>query len=246
MHHHPYALRYNPDTGAVKAAYTYQGYADNSTWARGQAWALTGFAMLASAQRDAGRPHTEFLGVAQRIADRYLALLMEQAPLTAGSYVPMCKLLRNGVKQAPARRQRDIYPSPYWSLTCPALAPAAGDFNAPYDAATDGPRDTSAAAVAALGLLHLAELLGTDDTPAGGAASCSGRYLCAAANMLRALSGPRYLATPGGPHAALFRHATGNLPDNDKIDVGLVYADYYGLAALAKCAGMPACAGLDS
>lgn len=51
------------------------------------------------------------------------------------------------------------------------------DFNYPYDSATDGPRDSSAAAIAALGMLHLAEILrGTE---------CGQKYLCAAISTLQ-------------------------------------------------------------
>lgn len=185
-------VEYHPDNGAVIRRYQYQGYKDNSTWARGQSWAVAGFSIL---HAETGLP--EFLEVAKRTADRWLQMLSEQEDPAKGSYVPK------------------------W------------DFNAPYDPANDGPRDTSSAAITALGLLHLAEALpGTE---------CGQRYLCAAVNTLRALASPKYMASPDEPHAAVLKHATGNLPDNDKIDVGLVYADYYYLQALKKCQDMEAC-----
>ena len=37
---------YNPETGEVAGKQTVQGYADDSSWARGQAWALYGFPMV--------------------------------------------------------------------------------------------------------------------------------------------------------------------------------------------------------
>lgn len=37
---------YDPETGAVRSKETVQGYADGSTWARGQAWALYGYTMM--------------------------------------------------------------------------------------------------------------------------------------------------------------------------------------------------------
>lgn len=37
---------YDPETGDVRSMETVQGYADGSTWARGQAWALYGFTMM--------------------------------------------------------------------------------------------------------------------------------------------------------------------------------------------------------
>jgi unsaturated chondroitin disaccharide hydrolase len=40
-----HVVDYDPATGAVKAKATAQGYADASSWARGQAWALYGYTM---------------------------------------------------------------------------------------------------------------------------------------------------------------------------------------------------------
>lgn len=37
---------YDPETGAVRSKETVQGYADNSSWSRGQAWALYGYTMM--------------------------------------------------------------------------------------------------------------------------------------------------------------------------------------------------------
>ncbi|MDE7127719.1 MAG: glycoside hydrolase family 88 protein [Bacteroidales bacterium] len=37
---------YDPETGAVRSRETVQGYADASSWARGQAWALYGYTMM--------------------------------------------------------------------------------------------------------------------------------------------------------------------------------------------------------
>lgn len=110
------------------------------------------------------------------------------------------------------------------------------DFNAPYDGSNDGPRDSSSAAVAALGMLYLAQSMGTD-TP------CGKKYLCAAVNTLRALASPRYLADPGSTNsfAAVFQHGVSNLPAGSGIDVGLIYGDYYGLLAVNTCLRMEAC-----
>lgn len=40
-----HVIDYNPKTGAVRKKNTHQGYQDESTWARGQAWALYGYTM---------------------------------------------------------------------------------------------------------------------------------------------------------------------------------------------------------
>lgn len=43
---------YDPATGKVQARETAQGYADNSTWARGQAWAIYGYTMTYRETKD--------------------------------------------------------------------------------------------------------------------------------------------------------------------------------------------------
>ncbi len=54
---------YDPATGAVRGKQTVQGFADGSTWARGQTWGLYGFTMMYRETRRA-----EYLAHAQRIA----------------------------------------------------------------------------------------------------------------------------------------------------------------------------------
>lgn len=47
-----HVLNYNPETGAVQQKKTAQGYADESAWARGQAWGLYGFTVMYRETRD--------------------------------------------------------------------------------------------------------------------------------------------------------------------------------------------------
>ena len=65
-----HVVDYNPTTGAVLDKYTRQGKSDESTWARGQAWAVYGFTMV---YRETGDPR--FLEAARRTADYFLANL---------------------------------------------------------------------------------------------------------------------------------------------------------------------------
>jgi hypothetical protein len=60
---HWHVLNYDQKTGSVSERFTWQGYADNSTWARGQAWGLYGFA---NAYKWTKRK--EFLVTAKRMA----------------------------------------------------------------------------------------------------------------------------------------------------------------------------------
>ncbi|MFD2933733.1 glycoside hydrolase family 88 protein [Spirosoma flavum] len=57
---------YNPD-GTVTAKKTAQGYADNSAWARGQAWGLYGYTVMYRETKD-----KKYLDHARHIADFYL------------------------------------------------------------------------------------------------------------------------------------------------------------------------------
>ena len=61
-----HVLDYNPETGEVQGRYTWQGYNDDSTWSRGEAWALYGFTMC---YRETGIE--DFLGQARKVA-RYV------------------------------------------------------------------------------------------------------------------------------------------------------------------------------
>jgi hypothetical protein len=59
---------YNPSTGAVIKKQTNQGLADESAWARGQAWAIYSFT---TAYAETGR--SDFLVTAKRVANYWLA-----------------------------------------------------------------------------------------------------------------------------------------------------------------------------
>ena len=67
------------DDGAVLGRQTVQGYADDSAWARGQAWALYGYAMMALKEKEAGNTDMAdtFYGVAAKLEDWMLPRLPE-------------------------------------------------------------------------------------------------------------------------------------------------------------------------
>ncbi|MFD2787710.1 glycoside hydrolase family 88 protein [Hymenobacter rubripertinctus] len=98
---------------------------------------------------------------------------------------------------------------PYWDFNDPAIPEA--------------PRDASAAAVAASGLLELSRYV-PKDAP----------YYGAATAMLTSLCSPAYLAETGTNNFFLLKHSTGHKPINSEVDVPLVYADYYFLEALGR------------
>jgi uncharacterized protein YyaL (SSP411 family) len=62
----------DPDTGTLKTRLTNQGYSDTSSWTRGQAWAIAGFAQTYYWTQD-----KSFLDTAKACADYFLQHLSE-------------------------------------------------------------------------------------------------------------------------------------------------------------------------
>ena len=164
---------YDTATGAVTLKTTSAGYGLESMWARGQAWAILGFA---AAYRETG--DELFLQAARRATDRYLADL-------------------------PA----DMVP--YWDFRDPAI-PAA-------------PRDSSAAAIAASGMIDLA--LCEPDAPN------RARYAAAARSTLASLMSPAYASLGANP--ALLLHGTYSSQAAIS-DRGLAFGDAFFLEALVR------------
>lgn len=156
-----HVYHFDPETGQPLAGDTYQGLSAESCWARGQAWAIAGWSILA---RQTGEQR--FVQAARRTARYYLDALPP-------SLVPFWDFSVTGAKE---------------------------------------PRDSSAAAIAAYGLLHLAAL----GDEAG--------YEDAARDILRILC-ENYLAGPEWPGILL--HATADLPHGLGIDESTVYGDYF-------------------
>jgi unsaturated chondroitin disaccharide hydrolase len=63
-----HAVEYDLPAGTRRRGFTFQGYADESLWSRGQGWAIYGYAATAAAT---GNP--EYLRLAERLAEVYLA-----------------------------------------------------------------------------------------------------------------------------------------------------------------------------
>ena len=72
-------VEYNETDGSVIRKYTGQGYADNSTWSRGQAWCIHGFTRMYGLTQ-----HAPFLETALRCARYFLTRLHSAPP----PYVP--------------------------------------------------------------------------------------------------------------------------------------------------------------
>lgn len=99
---------------------------------------------------------------------------------------------------------------PYWDFDDPAIP--------------DAPKDASAAAIVASGLLELVLL---EDN-----AEKAEKYMDAAVHMLLSLSSDAYRSGIKKPSFLL--HCTGNLPGGYEIDASINYADYYYIEALTR------------
>lgn len=63
-----HVIDYNPSNGKVRMKVTHQGYADSSSWARGQAWAIYGYTMAYRYTQD-----EKYLRQAEKTANFYLS-----------------------------------------------------------------------------------------------------------------------------------------------------------------------------
>ena len=99
---------------------------------------------------------------------------------------------------------------PYWDFDDPKIPNA--------------PKDASAAAVSACGMLELVNLTENEELKT--------KYFNAAKKLVEILSTPEYLS--GDTNDALLLHSTGHMPHNSEIDVPIVYADYYYMEALLR------------
>lgn len=67
-----HVVEFDPSNGEILKKFTHQGYADESTWARGQAWGIYGFTTAFKYTKD-----LRFLKTAQRMADYFSVHLSE-------------------------------------------------------------------------------------------------------------------------------------------------------------------------
>lgn len=69
-----HVVNFDPGDGTIKERITNQGFSDESCWARGQAWAITGYAQIYGWERD-----SRFLDISCRLADYYISHLSEDS-----------------------------------------------------------------------------------------------------------------------------------------------------------------------
>jgi hypothetical protein len=171
-----HVVDYNTD-GSVQSKFTVQGAGTETTWSRGQAWAIYGFTMTYRFTKD-----PRFLATAQGLADYFINNL-------PSDFVP------------------------YWD----------------FSQCCSAPRDSSAAAIAAAGLLELSTYVATSTDQQ--------RYYNAARNIQASLSSAAYLADLTASDGILL-HGSANVPGGD-YDKSLIYGDYYFIQGCFRAKPLP-------
>ena len=179
---------FNPTNGTYRGPSSQQGYSPFTTWTRGLAWAMLGFA-----------EQIEFL---ETVADATLAPAGGRADIDTTMVATARATCDHYIEIAAADGV------PYWDAGAPGLA-ALGDWGArPADPFNDHePVDSSAAAIAAQGLLRLGRILQRRGDPSGE------RYEQAGLRTIGTLfdsSGP-YLSTDAN-HQGLLLHSVYHWP----------------------------------
>jgi hypothetical protein len=202
---------FNLNDGSYRCPSSQQGYSPFSTWTRGHAWILCGFAeqlefldTLSGADFTFGESKEDvmkrFLNTAVAVAEFYLS----ETPV-------------DGI--------------PYWDTGAPGLVRLGDYLNRPADPYNDHePVDSSAAAIAAQGLIRLGNFLSkTGKSPEGN------HYTQAGLTVAKILFGKPYLSTDAA-HEGLVLHSVyhrpngwDHVPEGSKIPCGeaTMWGDYH-------------------
>lgn len=167
---------FDQKTGDSVRGGTHQGFRDGSTWTRGQAWGIYGFALAYRYTQE-----SSFLETAVRLAKFFIAHLPEDRVA-------------------------------YW------------DFDAPQEEGT--PRDSSASAIAACGMLEIAGHLPQDD-PAR-------QLLLESANESMASLTERYFTAGDSAEEGFLRHGSYSVRGDISPDDFVIWGDYFYLEALLR------------
>ncbi|GIO93802.1 glycoside hydrolase family 88 protein [Paenibacillus lactis] len=167
---------FDTDNGNALRGGTHQGYRDGSTWTRGQAWGIYGFALAYRYTK-----HADFLSTSKRMARYFINRLPEDAVV-------------------------------YW------------DFDVPVEDGT--PRDSSASAITACGLLELLELIGDSDPDRA-------LFEDALNRSMKSLV-ERYATTDLPDAEGLLKHGSYHVRGDRAPDDYMIWGDYYYLEALVR------------
>ncbi|MDR1192494.1 MAG: glycosyl hydrolase, partial [Verrucomicrobiales bacterium] len=169
---------FNLTDGSYRCPNSQQGFSPFTTWTRGLAWIILGFA-----------EQLEFLAARADVDRQTIARFQEVAQATADFYL----------ENTPADGV------PYWDTGAPLLHNLGNYLDRPAEPYNDWePVDSSAAAIAAQGLLRLGHWLGAD--------SAGKTYFQAALTVARTLFSDAYLSTSAA-HEGLILHSVYHRPN---------------------------------
>jgi hypothetical protein len=178
---------FNTNNGDYRAPSTQQGYSPFSTWTRGLAWAMCGFAEELEFLQIVGDEELAEIGGRDEIE----AMMRKAASATCDFYIAHTPV--DGV--------------PYWDTGAPNLHRLGDYLDRPADPFNEWePVDSSAAAIGAQGLLRLGRYLQSVGEPKQG-----GHYFQAGLTVLNTLLDEPYLSTDTN-HQGLILHSIYHQP----------------------------------
>jgi unsaturated chondroitin disaccharide hydrolase len=179
---------FNVNDGSYRCPSSQQGYSPFSTWTRGLAWILCGFAE--ELEFIAGCPEAEFSQHGEK--SHVLGLFLETAKAVADFYIQYTPT--DGI--------------PYWDTGAPGLARIGNYLDRPSDPLNDvEPVDSSAAVIAAQGFLRLGSFLKAHGDPQAGE-----NYFQAGLTIARTLFSDPYLSARP-EHQGLILHSVYHRPN---------------------------------
>ncbi|HCD02942.1 MAG TPA: glycosyl hydrolase, partial [Planctomycetaceae bacterium] len=178
---------FNTNDGRYRCASTQQGYSPFTTWTRGLAWIMLGYAELLEFLETIDDSALEPLGGRRDI----VGMMLEAARATCDFYIETTP--SDGI--------------PYWDTGAPGLAEMPGHRERPADPHNSHePVDSSAAAIACQGLVRLGRVLESTDPAA------AQHYTLAGLTTLATLLDAPYLSTDPD-HQGLLLHAVYHRPN---------------------------------
>jgi unsaturated chondroitin disaccharide hydrolase len=178
---------FNMNNGEYRCPNTQQGYSPFSTWTRGLAWAMLGFAEELELIREIPDDELQLFGNCEEIEGMFIKAVLA----TCNFYIENTPI--DGI--------------PYWDTGAPALL-MMGDYLTkkadPFNAFE--PVDSSAAAIAAQGLLRSGRILQTIDQEE------AGRFWQAGLTVVNTLLDEPYMST-GTDHQGLLLHSIYHRPN---------------------------------
>lgn len=191
---------FNTNDGNFRCPNAQQGYTGRSTWTRGLAWAMLGFAEELEFLDTLDDEELAAFGGRQELE----AFLLKGAIATCDFFIdhtPVCGI-------------------PYWDTGAPLLHKLGDYLDRPADPYNDfEPVDSSAAAIGAQGLLRLGRYLDIADK------NVAGKYFQAGLTVLNTLLDEPYLST-NADHQGLILHSIYHQPNGwDYVPTGSMVAN---------------------